>query len=374
MANCLIVAGEVSGEEHALSFLPDLMKQRPDLHFWGVGGEELRKRGVELKFHIKDFSSVGVSEVVKKLPFYLNATKNILEHAQKNQTRDALLIDFQGFNLELAKKLTRAGIRVWYYVAPQAWVWKAGRSEQLRKYTHHLFTILPFEEQWFSERGVKSITSVPHPLLKNWHDQLKHSDIRIWSTQLQQAPRLLVLPGSRNAEVVHHLEPFCEALKLFRQKFPAAHVTLSTVETVKENYYQMIMPFINQRITSQQLPDKLSQIDVALASSGTVTLGTALMRVPTIVAYRSTLLNQFLFNHVVGYKGYLCLTNLILGKALFPEFLGESCQGKLLFQGLEKLLQKDAWLSIQEDLANLLEKVSQGEKDVGYFLAQRLAK
>ena len=123
--NVLIIAGEKSGEEHALTFLEGLKVQHPEIKFWGVGGDELAAQGMELKYHLRDFSSWGFSEVIKKLPFYIKALKNIEQEALKRKTKTAILIDFQDFNLRLAKRLKKQGVNVLYYVAPQAWAWKA---------------------------------------------------------------------------------------------------------------------------------------------------------------------------------------------------------------------------------------------------------
>ena len=152
--SCLIIAGEKSGEDHAMTFLPVLKKHSPNCHFYGVGGQRLENEGVELLYHLKDFSGIGISEVLSKIPFYYKALDHILDEVKKRKTKTAILIDFQGFNLKLAKKLKALGVNVLYYVAPQAWVWKPWRSKVLEKNVHTLFTILPFEKKWFQATSV----------------------------------------------------------------------------------------------------------------------------------------------------------------------------------------------------------------------------
>ena len=95
-----------------------------NIHFWGVGGTEMSKKGVELLYHLKDFSSMGLSEVLVKIRFYQKAMAHILEEVERRSCKTALLVDFQGFNLRLAEKLAKKGVKVLYYVAPQAWIWK----------------------------------------------------------------------------------------------------------------------------------------------------------------------------------------------------------------------------------------------------------
>src|SRR4051812_36921836 len=127
MNSCLIITGEKSGEEHALSFFSELKKKSPDTQFYGVGGDELQSAGLELLYHLKDFSSWGYSGVITKIPFYLRAMKDILAEVDRRGTKVAILVDYQSFNLKLAGKLKEKGVEVLYYVAPQAWAWKEYR-------------------------------------------------------------------------------------------------------------------------------------------------------------------------------------------------------------------------------------------------------
>src|SRR5690606_14322154 len=108
---CLLIAGEKSGEEHAMSFFPELKKLSPDVEFYGVGGDELKSHGMELLYHLRDFSSMGFSEVVGKIPFYFKALKNLEKEVMKRGTRTAIVIDFQGFNMRLARKLEKQGVK-----------------------------------------------------------------------------------------------------------------------------------------------------------------------------------------------------------------------------------------------------------------------
>ena len=137
--NCLIVVGEKSGEEHFLSFFSNLQAKCPEISWWGVGGNLMRSQGVELVYHLKDFSTWGFSEAFKKIPFYLRALRNICKQVASRKTRIAILVDFQGFNLRLARKLSSQGVMIFYYVAPQSWAWKPARTNILKKqFIHYL--------------------------------------------------------------------------------------------------------------------------------------------------------------------------------------------------------------------------------------------
>lgn len=373
MADCLIVAGETSGEEHAMSFLPRLQELRPEMTFWGVGGEKLQQRGVELKYHLKDFSSMGFSEVIGKIPFYKNALKNIVDTAVQRGTKDAILVDFQDFNLRLAQRLKKRGIRVWYYVAPQAWAWRSNRAGVLAKTVERLFTILPFEEKWFRDRKVMQVTPIPHPLINLYQNQLSRLPQRKWEERLLETPRVMVLPGSRRSEVKPLLPIFIETIKSLRKEIPGLYVTMSKVSHVDDGFYEAALSVVDKWITPEELAEELLISDLALAASGTVTLGTGLLGVPTVVAYQSSLLNEFILRRIIRYSEPISLTNLVLGEIVFPEYTQAEVQVPLLRDSMLRWLKDPTyWNSTESKLATLPAKMRAGIQDVGELLAREM--
>jgi lipid-A-disaccharide synthase len=373
MADVLLVAGEPSGEEHAQTFIPRLRALRPDIKLWGVGGDVLQKEGMELRYHLRDFSSMGFSEVVGKIPFYKNALNVLVNEAVKRGTCDAILIDFQDFNLRLAQRLASRGIRVWYYVAPQAWAWRPWRATTLANTVYRLFTILPFEAEWFGSRGVKQLTPVPHPLVTNWAEQLPKLPARPWDARLLTAPRLMVLPGSRRSEVAPLLPIFIRTVKALKAQIPGLHVTLSRVSHLDPALYDCAQGHVDQWITPEELPAELLRADTALAASGTVTLGTGMMGVPTVVAYQSSLINEFVIRKLIRYTQDVSLTNLVLGERIFPEFLQQEVQVPLLTRAMLAWWQDPAaWTKVTSELAKLPSLLAGGEKDVGGMMAKEM--
>lgn len=373
MASVLLVAGEPSGEEHAQTFLPQLKSLRSDLSFWGVGGDVLRSQGMELKYHLRDFSSMGFTEVIGKIPFYKNALNVLVQEAVQRQTKDAILIDFQDFNLRLAKRLAAHGIRVWYYVAPQAWAWRPWRAHTLAKTVHRLFTILPFEEKWFRDRGVKQVTPVPHPLTQNWSEALQQLAEKKWSSQLLQNPRLMLLPGSRRSEVGPLLPLMVATVKILKQQIPHMHVSLSRVGHLDAGFYECAQGYVDEWITPEELPFKLLKSDAAIAASGTVTLGTGMMKVPTVVAYQSSLVNEFVVRQLIGYRKPVSLTNIVLENEVFPEFLQQAVQPTLLARSvLSWWRNAPEWNELQQNLAQLQMSLCHGEKAVGEMMAREM--
>ena len=301
-----------------MSFFPELKKLSPDTQFYGVGGDELKAQGMELLYHLKDFSSMGFSEVIHKIPFYFNALKKLEHEVVKRGTKTAIVVDFQDFNMRLAARLKKRGVNVPYYVAPQAWAWKPHRANAISRNAHTLFTILPFEKDWFGSRGVKQIRSIPHPLMLTYKNDLQDIPEKPFES-LRPKLKLLLLPGSRRFEVYGLLPEFIKAVRILRQTM-TVEVHLVKVNHIDEDFYDLYEKDIDVWYESTELTRAMKECHVSLAASGTVTLSTGLFELPTIVCYKASLLNEFIFYNFIKYKGPISLTNIIHDKMIFPEF------------------------------------------------------
>ncbi len=355
LASCLIIAGEKSGEEHAMSFFPELKELVPDAQFYGVGGEELASHGVELLYHLKDFSSMGFSEVIGKIPFYFNALSRIENEVIKRGTKVAILVDFQGFNMRLAKRLKKRGVKVLYYVAPQAWAWKAHRAQVLSETVHTLFTILPFEKSWFLDRGVKQVRGVPHPLMLTYKDQLQDIPKKPYGSW-EDKVKLLLLPGSRRFEI-HSLLPIFIQTAIELKKRYKLEIHLVKVSHIQNDIYEYFKDDIDVWYDSTELTQAMRNCHFSLAASGTVTLSTGLFELPTVVCYQASLLNEFVYYNFIKYKGPISLTNIIHGERVFPEFVQDQVNSSQLTQVIS------SWLD-SENAYNKLKAKLQGTKDL----------
>ena len=309
--------GEKSGEEHALSFFDDLKKRQSDVKFWGVGGDELQKKGVELVYHLKDFSSIGLWEVVGRLPFYFNALNIIEKRVQETQTRIAILIDFQDFNLKLAKRLQSRGVCILYFVAPQAWAWRPWRTKALKAYVHTLFTILPFEKEWFFQRGVNQVVSVVHPTYRRYKDELP-----VVKKRGKFPLTVALLPGSRNMQVQSLLPVFLKTVEELQHQGYALKTIIVCSPNVCENLYRPYLDSIDRVAQDHELADVLRISDYTLSVCGTVSLTCALFGVLTVTAFKGSLVTEFFGRMLLAYyKGHLNVANLFCQREVFPVFL-----------------------------------------------------
>lgn len=350
--SCLIIAGEKSGEEHALSFLDNLKHESPSTLFFGVGGDEMKHKGVELLYHLNDFSSWGYSEVITKIPFYFKAMDHIVDEVIKRGCKTAILVDFQSFNLKLAGRLKKLGVDVLYYVAPQAWAWKEYRVKKLAATAHTLFTIIPFEKKWFHDRGVKNVISIDHPLWTTYKDDLEKFTK---DPGFHHPVQILLLPGSRKFEVAKLLPIFVESIVELRKHFPL-QVSIVKSNSVPEELYNSYKEYFDTEYTNEALTTALKKADFAMAASGTVTLTCALYEVPTVVCYKASLLNQFIYEVLVSYRWFISLANIVQNRSVFPELLQDQVSAYNIVSYLK------FWYYNKTDYLELKQKLIQTKK------------
>lgn len=369
--SCLIIAGEKSGEEHALTFLNRLKLESPDTHFFGVGGDELKKEGVELLFHLNDFSSWGYSEVLFKIPFYFKAMNKIVEEVKLRDCKTAILIDFQSFNLKLAGKLKELGVDVLYYVAPQAWAWKEYRVKKLASSVHTLFTIIPFEKKWFKDRGVERVIGIDHPLWTAYSKEVNQFDRK---DELKSPIKIVLLPGSRKFEVEALLPIFIESINFLKKELDI-QVSIVKSSSVPEVLYGPYAKDINKFYTNESLITALKEADFSFASSGTVTLTCALFGLPTIVCYKTSLLNQFIYETLVSYRWFISLANIVQNRSVFPELLQDSVSSYNIVSHFNFwYYNKNEYFELLEKLRSTKNLVRGDVLDIPKYMAEVLEK
>jgi lipid-A-disaccharide synthase len=369
--NCLIIAGEKSGEEHALSFLDEIKSDLPSLNFFGVGGDELKKRDVEIIYHLNDFSSWGISEVIFKIPFYRNALNKLVSEVEKRNCKVAILIDFQTFNMKLAKMLSERGIKVLYYVAPQAWAWKSYRAKSMAKIVDILFSIIPFEKEWFGQRGLKKVVSVEHPVYTKYKNRIPN-DVRNKYDEMSSELRVLILPGSRNFEVEALLPEFMNVCRGFK-KTRNVKIGIVPSPSVKTSLFSPYLQEADFIFNQEKIEEAFDWAHLSLAASGTITLMTAVFQIPTIVAYDGSLLNEFIFKTFVNYSGHVSLANIIHEDEIFPELLMENATTFNMTNKIKKWLEnRDYYDETIQKLANTGKIISGETPHVGRYMANMI--
>jgi lipid-A-disaccharide synthase len=321
----LVVTGEASGDLHAADLVGALKRHRPDLTFFGMGGPKLEAQGVELVHSAQEISVMGIAEVLPKIPRILTVLGDLVAQAQARRPACAILVDVPDFNFRLAKRLKLLGIRVVWYISPTVWAWREGRTKLLARYVDHLLCILPFEEAFLRERGVKA-TYVGSPLLDQVPQQASAGHFRQSLGLLEHAPVLALLPGSRRSEISRILPTLVEVAKRVQAQRPTVQIVVPVAPSLPAS--DLRRPFeqegVNPVMIDGRAPEVVGASDVAVVASGTATLEAGLMRRPLVAVYRVNLLTYVIGKMMVRAK-FFCLVNLLANERVVPELL----QGEL---------------------------------------------
>ena len=321
--NILIISGEPSGDIRGAELVKALKNLLPEYSFWGIGGDSLEKENVTLIDNIKNLSIIGVGQVIRKLPLIRKQFQNILDESAKRKPDLAILIDYPGFNLRLAKKLKSQGIPVIYYIIPQVWAWGKNRVNILKKYVDMSLVLFDFEKEFLLKHGA-SCTFVGHPIL----DSVPSLDYTEGSSDKKNI--ISLLPGSRKHEILRLLPLMLESARKISIKIPDVKFLLAKSSSVNPDLYETIMSnYKDVSITSftDDTFTVLGKSDICIIASGTATLEAALMETPMVITYKSSFLTFLLFHIFVRLK-YVGLANIACGEQVAPEFMQFSATSK----------------------------------------------
>lgn len=323
----LVCAGEASGDRILAPVVRELEQRRPGLRFFGAGGPALHAAGAEIRHSTEDLAVTGVSEVLGAAGAVASLLLDMKREIERRRLVLALLVDYPGANLRVASMARRRGVPVLYYVAPQRWAWLPARARAIARVVDRLAVTLPFEQQWFAERGVPA-TFVGHPLLDTF--RLAAPEQVRAKVKLDGRRVLVLLPGSRPNEVVRHLPLLLKALAWL----PEVQPIIAVLPGTQERACREIAPDLPGLRSSEAL----ALADVALCASGTATLEAALAGVPTAVFYRLSWFSGELAKRLVQVP-YVALPNLLLGEEVMPELLQDAATPAALVTAVHRLLE-----------------------------------
>ncbi|MGB9468776.1 MAG: lipid-A-disaccharide synthase [Candidatus Acidiferrum sp.] len=332
----LLSAGEASGDMYAAQ-LANALKARLDVQLFGMGGPQMQAAGVELVTNYDEVAVVGITEIVKHLPSLLKAMDRIVTEAEKRKPAFAILTDFPGFHLRLARKLKPRGIRNVYYICPQFWAWRPWRANLIRRRFEKALCIFPFEKEFFSKAGI-STEFIGHPLVGTVQATKDRRQFCESHALVAGRPVVTVLPGSRSAELAHHLPVLQEACARIHAKMPvqivvaAPHAKDSAL--LKTGWPQGPKPCVVEGETY----NALAAADAAIVSSGTATVEAALLDAPMVVVYRVSPLTATLAKPLVR-TPYFAMVNLIADKEVVPELVQNDFTPDRVAGEVLKLLQ-----------------------------------
>jgi lipid-A-disaccharide synthase len=317
----MIIAGETSGDLHGGMLVRELRKLDPSLEIYGIGGENMQAAGMELVYHIREFSFMGFVEVLAHLPFIRSVFKK-LEELLVNRKPDLLvLIDYPGFNLRFGRIAKRRGIDVVYYISPQVWAWGKRRVRLIRRLVKKMLVILPFEERFYQRLKVPA-KYVGNPLRDTVKPSLEKEKFCRQHGLNPRKPLVGLLPGSRRQEVEKILPVMLQACQLLHGGDQNIQFGLGVAPHVDRQYInqQLDKCKINVAVIENQTYDLMAHSRLALVASGTATLETGLAGTPMIIIYKTNPLS-FIIGKFLVKLPFIGLVNLVAGKKVVPEFL-----------------------------------------------------
>lgn len=332
----LISAGEASGDMYAARLAAALQK-RLDVSLFGMGGPQMRAAGVDVVTDYREVSVVGITEILSHLPSLIRAMRHLVAEAARRKPAFAILTDFPGFHLRLARKLRPHGVRNIYYICPQFWAWRPWRVRVIRRRFAQALCIFPFEEAFFSNAGIPT-KFIGHPLAGNVQaTQSREAFCRQYNLDPQRS-LVAILPGSRNAELSQHMPVIRETCAVIHQQqrtqfvvAAAAHANLSSLQSGWS-------AALTVRVVENQTYDALASCDAAIVSSGTATIEAALLDVPMVVVYRVTPLTALLAKPLVR-TSYFSMVNVIAERRVVPELIQSAFTPQNVAQEILNLLR-----------------------------------
>ena len=357
----MIVAGEASGDLHGADLARELLALDPGLILAGIGGEGMAAAGVDILYDISRLAVMGIVEVISRLKDIRSAMKTLENRFETNRPDLLILIDYPGFNLDLARRAKKYNIPVLYYISPKIWAWREGRIARIKKYVDRMAVILPFEKKFYQGHGFE-VDFVGNPLLDEVHTTLTADEFKIQNKIDPDATVIGIMPGSRKQEIAKLLPMFMQTALLLNKKIENCVFLLPLASTLTEADLQehgVMDDRLDIRIIKDNRYETMAACDAAMAASGTLTMELAILQVPMVVCYRVAKLSHLLAKHFIKVE-FASLVNLVAEKEVVPELLQyratpENIYGKIL----PLLLDREARNAMKQELTHVAEQLGE---------------
>lgn len=335
-----IIAGEASGDLHASHLMASLKEQDPQAEFRFLGGDMMAEQAASQPIiHYRDMAYMGFADVVKHLGKILGFLGTARHAIDEWQPSALILVDYPSFNLKVAKYAHNLGISVHYFISPKVWVWKEWRVKDIRRYVDHMYCILPFEPDWYQERGYKA-TYVGNPTVQEVAAASK--DFPDFAHFIQQyglpdRPIIALVPGSRVREIRDNLPLMLEAAS----RHPEYQAVIAGAPSITDDLYREVLGGQAVPVLRDATYPLVSHAHAALVTSGTATLETALLGTPQVACYRfnGSKWSYKFYRRLLKGK-YVTLPNLITDEPVIPELLMHLCTVDSIDRHLAALLDE----------------------------------
>ncbi|MDP6728264.1 MAG: lipid-A-disaccharide synthase [Gammaproteobacteria bacterium] len=311
-----ISAAETSGDLIGAALVKSLITLNPGCQIEGLAGEMMSDEGCNRLWNMNHANVMGFSEVLKKLPSLLKLRSSIVTHYTKSRPDVFIGIDSPDFNFRIERKLKQNGIKTVHFISPSVWAWRSNRITKIKASTDLMLCLFPFEMDFYEKHGQKALF-VGHPL----------AEIIKPRKQYLSGKRVLLMPGSREAEIKSLLPEIITSVKLMREQDPELIFSISLANNDFKDWVESQIGEQNIGLSIGDAHTRIANSDLVIVASGTATLEVAMIGVPMIVIYKISSASYQLVKRLLK-TDYVSLPNVILGKEIVPELIQDNANGK----------------------------------------------
>ncbi|MCM0082815.1 lipid-A-disaccharide synthase [Geomonas sp. Red32] len=357
----MVVAGEASGDMYGAILVERLRALDPSLRFSGMGGDGMRRVGVETLVDANTMAVMGLVEVVGHLPTIVRGFKILERRILTERPKLVIFIDYPDFNLRLAKVAKRAGVKVLHFVSPTVWAWRSGRVKGIGKVVDMMAVLFPFEVPFY-ERANVPVSFVGHPLLDMVAPAAGRGAAR--SALGLDAGRTTIglFPGSRRSVIKKLLPTVLQSAALLKERRPDLQFVLPLASSLRS---EDLAPYLAAAgfpvaVVSGRNHEVMSACDAAIAVSGTVTLELALVGIPMVLIYKVAPLSYEIGKRVIKVD-HIGLCNIISGKRIVRELIQHEAEPPVIAGEIERILDDRAYAeTMRGELADVRVKLGSG--------------
>lgn len=333
----MMSAGEASGDLHGARLAKEMLDMEPDVKLFGFGGAKMAEAGVRLVRDCRDYSIMGVWEVVLGLGRLLQLEKTLVESMREEKPDLLLIIDYPDFNWRLAAKAKALGVPVFSYIPPSAWAWRKGRAKKCAAIAKEIVTIFHHEIGPYVTAGA-NVSFLGNPLVDTVRADMEPEAARAFFGLKDGERAALLLPGSRRQEISFLLPDMLKAVRLLKEKRPETRFFLPVAPGLERREIERHIEKsgASVELTEEHVYDLMGVADFAIATSGTVVMEAALMDLPAVVCYRMGRLNYAIGRMLVKID-HFSLPNIILGEEAEPELLQDEVTPERIAEEAAKL-------------------------------------
>lgn len=338
----MMSAGEASGDLHGARLAKEMLDMEPDVELFGFGGAKMAEAGVRLVRDCRDYSIMGVWEVILGLGRLLQLEKTLVEAMREEKPDLLLIIDYPDFNWRLAAKAKALGVPVFSYIPPSAWAWRKGRAKKCAAIAKEIVTIFHHEIGPYVTAGA-NVSFLGNPLVDTVHADMAPEAARAFFGLKEGERAVLLLPGSRRQEIALLLPDMLKAVQILKEKRPETRFFLPAAPGLERKEIERYIEKSGApvELTEEHVYDLMGIADFAIATSGTVVMEAALMDLPAVVCYRMGRLNYAIGRMLVKID-HFSLPNIILGEEAEPELLQDEVTPERIAAEAAKLYKGEA--------------------------------